>query len=742
MGIKNLWTILAPFCDRKPLYELQGKTVAVDLSCWICEAQNIAEYQVQPRMYLRNLYFRTCYLLLMEVNPVFVLEGKAPELKYDTISARNAIQFKGAKPRTEKANTGKGRTRFNFVLQQCEQMLRYMGLACIVGKGEAESLCAYLNEDGLVDGCISQDSDCFAYGAYVVYRNFSISTQGAYAASGGAVDIYDIRKANESLKFGRNKIIAMALLVGCDYSEGVHGVGKDSVMKLFERVSDENILDFIRSWRDKKDLYDKYERQLNDKTHCSSCGHIGKVQSHTKSGCSFCKSTKGCDSTKYKEERQAIKNELTIRNKAIQDPNFPDESLINEFLRRKDNVKTLDLKWKQPDVVNFVKFASKFLQWEEYYSFEKILPILTRWQCKYPEKILHRSDLKGTVVPDKIKKARHPKGVPSYEIIWTDPTDSFKGLIPEEQLQEHNIEPEKLWSTVEPQDLVEAAYPDLAEAYRQSKIKPKKPSKRKKKTVDDLSQKMENISLSEPKPKKIRRQAKKQPTLEELLKPTEKVCEVVDQLDSGSNELKINKVASASRDLIRQVLKPNFNTSFKENFIQGAGFNSSTPTKFSQKDFSFDPDMSGFGDESDLNVTDIVDDIVSRDDVPNKLKEVAREYLKNPPQASDFVDNKDEEDNNAALNTSNFFLDKGPDQEDLFEKTFRKTLGFESDENSSDTEEYDINEDNLMGKESDEPVKKDCEVPGNNLEETDALSSEEDSFCVKYVPLFERIRNK
>lgn len=53
MGIKHVWTVLTPFCERKPLYELQGKTVAIDLSCWICEAQNIAEYEVHPHMYLR-----------------------------------------------------------------------------------------------------------------------------------------------------------------------------------------------------------------------------------------------------------------------------------------------------------------------------------------------------------------------------------------------------------------------------------------------------------------------------------------------------------------------------------------------------------------------------------------------------------------------------------------------------------------------------------------------------------------
>lgn len=56
MGIKDLWTILRPFGERKPLFELQGKTIAIDLSCWVCEAQNISEYSIQPRMYLRYAY--------------------------------------------------------------------------------------------------------------------------------------------------------------------------------------------------------------------------------------------------------------------------------------------------------------------------------------------------------------------------------------------------------------------------------------------------------------------------------------------------------------------------------------------------------------------------------------------------------------------------------------------------------------------------------------------------------------
>lgn len=85
----------------------------------------------------------------MEVTPVFVLEGQAPKLKYDTISARNAIQFKGAKPKSDKVTTNKGRTRFNHILKRCKEMLDFMGIACIKGQGEAESMCAYLNDEGV-----------------------------------------------------------------------------------------------------------------------------------------------------------------------------------------------------------------------------------------------------------------------------------------------------------------------------------------------------------------------------------------------------------------------------------------------------------------------------------------------------------------------------------------------------------------------------------------------------------------
>lgn len=59
---------------------------------------------------------------------------------------------------------------------------------------------------------------------------------------------------------------------------------------------------------------------------------------------------------------------------------------------------------------HFQKFAQKFLQWEEIYSFEKILPILTRWQCLNYNLIESNEKIKGILYPERIKKVRNPKG--------------------------------------------------------------------------------------------------------------------------------------------------------------------------------------------------------------------------------------------------------------------------------------------------------------------------------------------
>lgn len=84
---------------------------------------------------------------------------------------------------------------------------------------------------------MTQDSDCFLYGARIVYRNFNVS-------GNGSIDVYRMESIEKSLNIGRNKMIVLSLLCGCDYDEkGVNGIGKETAIKFLNLHDDDVILD-------------------------------------------------------------------------------------------------------------------------------------------------------------------------------------------------------------------------------------------------------------------------------------------------------------------------------------------------------------------------------------------------------------------------------------------------------------------------------------------------------------------
>ena len=70
---------------------------------------------------------------------------------------------------------------------------------------------------GLVDGVVTEDSDAFVFGGKKVYKN--IFDDQKY------VEAYVASDAERDLGLGHNHMIALAMLLGGDYTEGVKGVG-------------------------------------------------------------------------------------------------------------------------------------------------------------------------------------------------------------------------------------------------------------------------------------------------------------------------------------------------------------------------------------------------------------------------------------------------------------------------------------------------------------------------------------
>ena len=55
---------------------------------------------------------------------------------------------------------------------ECQQLLQMFGLPWLVAPGEAEAQCAQLDQAGLTEGTITDDSDIWLFGGTRVYRNF------------------------------------------------------------------------------------------------------------------------------------------------------------------------------------------------------------------------------------------------------------------------------------------------------------------------------------------------------------------------------------------------------------------------------------------------------------------------------------------------------------------------------------------------------------------------------------------
>lgn len=193
---------------------------------------------------------------------------------------------------------------------------------------------------------------------------------------------------------------------------------------------------------------------------------------------------------------------MTLRKKALTNANFPSEEIIEEFLKQPKEIPNLQLDWCQPNLVKFVRQIGCLLQWQEIYCFQKFFPILTRWQIINFPRLKQLPSALNYIEPKEVLRRRVVKGVPSLELLWHDVTGVFEGLIPDDQINEFlSNNPnglQGLWSTVEPLDKVEKAYPsmvqDFLKAKEKSKISSKKTAKNKKSKNDQLLGSLGNLN--------------------------------------------------------------------------------------------------------------------------------------------------------------------------------------------------------------------------------------------------------
>ena len=127
--------------------------------------------------------------------------------------------------------------------------MQIFGIPYIIAPMEAEAQCAWLNEAGLVDGVVTDDSDVFLFGATLVYRHLFEDRQYCEEYRSG-----DLRS---EMGLSREKLVHLALLLGSDYTEGISGIGIVNAMETVQAYPEfEDLVEF-REWVDSPDT-DKF----------------------------------------------------------------------------------------------------------------------------------------------------------------------------------------------------------------------------------------------------------------------------------------------------------------------------------------------------------------------------------------------------------------------------------------------------------------------------------------------------
>ncbi|NXS57433.1 GEN endonuclease, partial [Brachypteracias leptosomus] len=460
MGVTNLWQILEPVRQPVNLGSLKGKTLAVDLSLWVCEAQTVKKMiGVVTKPHLRNLFFRISFLTSMGINLVFVMEGEAPRLKADTMSKRNEMRY-GPSKKVGAVRTG--RSLFKAMLKECLELLECVGVPWVQAAGEAEAMCAYLNATGHVDGCITNDGDVFLYGAQTVYRNFAMNAKDPH------LDCYTMSSIKEKLGCDRESLIGLAVLLGCDYlPKGVPGVGKEQALKLIATLQGQNLLQRFEQWKEQCQYGNNPPLVVKRVAHCSECHHPGSYKEHVHSGCKFCGSTRSCkpnDSKsccpcewhQFERAKQAGAVEDSIRKRANSCEGFPFSEVIQEFLVNKNKLIKIK-KCQRPNLLSFQIFASEKMEWPKHYACKKLLALVTHYDMIQRQSgYVDSKQLQAL----RIVKTRVKNGIPCFEVEWQKP----------EHYVDAEDEPVELFVvTVEEQSLFQSAYPDIVALYQVEK---------------------------------------------------------------------------------------------------------------------------------------------------------------------------------------------------------------------------------------------------------------------------------
>ena len=249
MGIKNLMKFLKEKASSsiKPVNtsRLTGKYIAVDASLAIYQflanvrsmGQVLTDADGNVTSHLQGLLSRTVRLVSEGIIPVYVFDGKPPELKSDEIEKRIERKKKAEEELSKAIEEGNTDNIDKFSrrtirlekeqVDECKKLLELMGIPFIEAPCEAEAQCAALCKKGICYAVSTEDMDTLAFGSPRLIRYLT----GSFSKNKEPIEI-TFKNVIEEIGFTYEEFVDLCILFGCDYTSTIDKVGYKTAYNL------------------------------------------------------------------------------------------------------------------------------------------------------------------------------------------------------------------------------------------------------------------------------------------------------------------------------------------------------------------------------------------------------------------------------------------------------------------------------------------------------------------------------
>jgi len=194
--------------------------------------------------HLVGLYYRTIQFMENGVKPIWVFDGKPPELKAHELDKRKEMKAAAEESKEEaeaagdwekvKQMAGRSIKITPEMMADAKKLIRLIGCPVIEAPCEAEAQCAQIVKHGLAYATATEDMDALTFGTHFQLRGFNSKKE--------PLTQIELKVLLEQFEMSMDEFIDLCIMCGCDYTKNIGGIGP---IKAFKFIKDHGNIESI-----------------------------------------------------------------------------------------------------------------------------------------------------------------------------------------------------------------------------------------------------------------------------------------------------------------------------------------------------------------------------------------------------------------------------------------------------------------------------------------------------------------